>query len=798
MLKSTFAIALIVGCVISVNSLAQSPNNCNLTLSGIVTGADSNKPLFYVAVDLLQLSKGVYTDRNGAFALNDLCPGQYHVELFQIGYAKVDTLIDIESNRKIRISLKPDNVNLTQVNITSNKIEKESVQTLDQTSLSGAQLEQTRGEVLGDALKSIAGVDVISTGPTIIKPVIHGLYSNRILILNNGVPQEGQQWGTEHAPEIDPFIATKLSVIKGSASIRYGSDAIGGVVLVEPADLPTYKSMSGEINLIGMDNSRMYCGSGILQGAIGDSSLSYRVQGTYRRSGTLEAPNYNLDNTGTLEQNYSAALGYSKAHYGITAYYSHFYTEIGINRNTDAGNGTQLLEVFALTKPVIDSAFTYQIQRGYQSVLHDMVKLSAFVKYTNFGKLELTYAWQTDNRLEYSLDVPYSVSGSLNNAPENDFNLVTNTAELVWEHNPIGHITGSIGADFMNQGNIYTGLAYSPVIPNYVSYSGGLFIIEKWSITNKFLLEGGIRYDDKWQQEYMLNPTTLGKYSNIQSYNSTTATIGATYQLSSKFSLDANAGNGWRAPSVYELYAYGIHGATATFEVGDSMLKVEKSYDLSTSLHYESEKLFAEIGVYANYINNYIYLQPQAGKPDAEIQTIEGYFPRFDFTQTDALFKGVDFDVKWHITKHLQYEPKVTLVYANDLTNHDYLVLIPPQRLQNSVEYRWRKLGKFSNVFISLGNTYVAKQTRVPPNSDFVPPPNGYDLFFAAIGLSMPLGNQEMSISIQGNNLTNTAYRDYLDFFRYYADEPGRSIQLKIRIPFQVFSNKSQQQTSNQ
>ncbi|HTA83892.1 MAG TPA: carboxypeptidase-like regulatory domain-containing protein, partial [Bacteroidia bacterium] len=199
MLKSTFAIALIVGCVISVNSLAQSPNNCNLTLSGIVTGADSNKPLFYVAVDLLQLSKGVYTDRNGAFALNDLCPGQYHVELFQIGYAKVDTLIDIESNRKIRISLKPDNVNLTQVNITSNKIEKESVQTLDQTSLSGAQLEQTRGEVLGDALKSIAGVDVISTGPTIIKPVIHGLYSNRILILNNGVPQEGQQWGTEHA-----------------------------------------------------------------------------------------------------------------------------------------------------------------------------------------------------------------------------------------------------------------------------------------------------------------------------------------------------------------------------------------------------------------------------------------------------------------------------------------------------------------------------------------------------------------------------------------------------------------------
>src|ERR1700722_8075947 len=248
MFKSTFAIVLLVSCAISANSLAQSTNSCNLTLSGVVTGADSNKPLFYVAVDLLQLSKGVYTDKNGGFAINGICPGHYHLQLFQIGYVKVDTLIDIESNRKLKIYLKLDNVNLTQVNITSNKVEKEKVQTLDQTTLSGEQLQQTRGEVLGDALKSIAGVDVISTGPTIIKPVIHGLYSNRILILNNGVPQEGQQWGTEHAPEIDPFIATKLSVIKGAASIRYGSDAIGGVVLVDPADLPTSGGMNGEIN----------------------------------------------------------------------------------------------------------------------------------------------------------------------------------------------------------------------------------------------------------------------------------------------------------------------------------------------------------------------------------------------------------------------------------------------------------------------------------------------------------------------------------------------------------------------
>ncbi len=797
MLKLKIAIVLLACCIINTSIQAQLTNNCTLTLSGVITGSDSSKPLFSVAVGISENSKGSYTDSKGTFSITGICSGTYHVEFFLMGYMKIDTLLDIHSNRRVRLSLKPDHVNLNEVHIQSNKVEKNNIQTLTETSISGAQLQQTRGEVLGDALKNITGVDVISTGPTIVKPVIHGLYSNRILILNNGVPQEGQQWGTEHAPEIDPFIATKLTVIKGAASIRYGSDAIGGVVLVDPADLPTNKSLGGEINLDGMDNGRMYCGSGILQGALGDSSLSYRIQGTYRRSGNLSAPNYGLDNTGTLEENYSGALGYNKAHYGVTAYYSHFYTEIGINRNTVAGNATELLDLFNLNHPIVDSAFTYKIQRGFQTVSHDMVKASGYLQYAGFGKLEATFARQVDSRQEYSFEVPYSPLGQLNNAAENDFELITHTAELVWEHNPVGHITGSIGADFMTQGNVYTGLAYAPVIPNYRNYYGGLFIIEKWSLTNNFLLEGGIRYDYKWQREYMENATTLGLYDNTQTYNSTSATLGATYRISPKLSLDFNAGNGWRAPSVYELYAFGIHGATATFEVGDSTLKVEKSYDCTTSLHYEGEKVFADIGVYINYINNYMYLQPQAGKSDATVQTIEGVFPRFNFTQTDALFKGADFDVKWHITNHLQYEPKVTLVFANDLTNHDYLVLVPPQRFQNSIEYRWRKLGKLSNVFINVGNSLVLQQTRVPPNSDFVPPPEGYSLFSAAIGLSVFLGKQEMSICLQCNNIANTAYRDYLDFFRYYADEPGRSFQLKIRIPFQFYSNKTQQTTNN-
>lgn len=422
-----------------------------------------------------------------------------------------------------------------------------------------------------------------------------------------------------------------------------------------------------------------------------------------------------------------------------------------------------------------------------------MLKASAYLKYGCFGKLEATFARQTDNRLEFGLDVPYSINGSLNNAPENNYYLTTHTTELIWEHNTFQHISGSIGASFMTQGNVFTGLTYTPIIPNYRNYGGGLFLIEKWIPSDKFTLEGGVRFDYKWQREYMLNETTLLEYTPTQQYNASSVTLGAIYRFTPKLSWDINAGTGWRAPSAYELYANGVHASVSQWEVGDSTLKVEKSYNLTSSLRYQGEKLETELGVYANLIDNYIYNRPTL----ATHENIDGYFPVFAFTQTNALFKGVDLDLKWHITNHLLFEPKMTLVYANDLTTHGYLVLIPPQKFQSKIEYRWEKLGRLKNVFINVGNISVPEQTRVPPNSDFVAPPKGYTLFSAAIGCSINVHKQAINLSVQCTNIMNTAYRDYMDYFRYYADEPGRTVQLRIRIPFQLIGSKIQEQGIN-
>jgi len=180
--------------------------------------------------------------------------------------------------------------------------------TQTQSVLSGADLDKTRGKSLGEALKSVNGVTGLQSGASIVKPVINGLHSNRILIMNNGVRQEGQQWGSEHAPEIDPFLATQITVIKGASGVRYGSDAMGGVVLLEPPPLRAKPGMGGEVNLVGYSNSHQGVASGFLEGSpAAVPGLGWRLQGTAKKAGATETPRYFLNNTGFEEFNWSAA-----------------------------------------------------------------------------------------------------------------------------------------------------------------------------------------------------------------------------------------------------------------------------------------------------------------------------------------------------------------------------------------------------------------------------------------------------------------------------------------------------------
>ena len=231
---------------------------------------------------------------------------------------------------------------------------------------------------------------------------------------------------------------------------------------------------------------------------------------------------------------------------------------------------------------------------------------------------------------------------------------------------------------------------------------------------------------------------------------------------------------------MIELFADGIHQSAASWEIGDSSLTLEKAYNNNLGFTYSSSRFFAEVGGYLSYFHHYIFLKPDL----TSVQTITGAFPAFNYTQVNALFEGVDLSLTWDFAPHLSFTSKSSLVRARNLTIHDWLVFVPADRTDNSIRYTWDSIGPIRNFHLGIGNLAVAKQMRVPPNSDYVAPPAGYDLWAADIGCSLPWGSKGIDVSLQVTNLTNVAYRDYLNRFRYYMDDLGRNVILRMRIPF--------------
>jgi iron complex outermembrane recepter protein len=750
---------------------------CGCFVKGAVLDQHSHQPIVGATILIVGQSSAVFTNEKGEYRIGNLCPGTYELECRIVGYTAARLKLDLTAGHEENFQLQEQEVHLKDVEITAHRTDAPASQPL--TIISGSDLEQTRGQTLGESLKGISGITTLQTGSSISKPVIHGMHSNRVLIMNNGVRQEGQQWGSEHAPEIDPFVATRLSVVKGAAGVRYGSDAIGGVILVDPEELPFDKSLSGELNAVGFSNGRQGIISSTLEGGIkGFSGFGWRAQGTLKRGGNIRTPRYFLDNTGLSENNFSLSAGYRRKGFGIDLFYSRFETKIGIFSGSHIGSVTDLLNVISKGEPFVQSGFSYAINRPNQNVNHNLYKAEAHYHFNDGNRIQWTIAEQLNNRNEYDLHRPRNDSIAGLNHPELTFKLSTLTNDLVWDHKPIaGKIAGQVGLSTLYQYNLMTG---RPLIPNFNQFNIGLFWIERY-VKNKWELEAGARYDFRTLITHRLVSRQL--VSSDFTFSNFSGTLGASRNLSEKLSVRLNAGTAWRAPNVSELFSDGVHHGAAAYEKGDSTLHPEKAFNSIGSIRYASSKLTVELGGYYNYIADYIYLKPQ---PEP-ILTIRGAFPYFKYTQTDAVFKGIDLSIGWEFLKNLTATSKLSYLRVYDQRNDSYLVMIPPNRLDNQLKYNIPKLGNWNNLFVAVGNLAVARQKRVPPASDFLAPPAAYSLWSIQAGTSIRISEKnalEIGVSVQ--NLFNTIYRDYLNRFRYYADDIGRNASIRLKWKFGV------------
>lgn len=757
-------------------TLAAGAQHCIITLSGTVQ--DGSQKSAGASVFIQELNQAAVTDRTGFFSFRNLCSGSYTIRISYIDHDTIRQSLDVTKDTTLSFSLFKKSNQLASVTISGVHQRRDQISTLSSTAIKGIQLFQTRGALLGESLKGITGLNSIQTGPSISKPVIHGMHSNRVLILNNSIRQEGQQWGSEHAPEIDPFIASKITVIKGAASVRYGSDALVGVVLLEPEQLAPKKSIEGEVNAIASSNGRMGVTSAMLQGKFNRmEELSWRAQGSLKRSGNFRTARYYLENTGLFEGDFSFNTAYVHKNFGIGIYYSEFHNKLGIFSGSHVGNVSDLHAAFKRTVPLTPSYFSYKIDRTYQYVTHNLLKADAHYNFKNGARFETVFARQKNLRQEYDIDFPYSNDPAVLKAPQISFQLITHTLDLVYEQAHKNNLEGSFGINSETQGNVFKGIRY--LVPNFRNYSAGIFGIEKYT-KNNLTVEAGARYDYRWLRVYRLNNSSLQTYNSTTKYNNATATAGASYRIGNKFSLNGNVGSAWRAPSINELYIDGIHLSAASYERGDSSLKSERSYNFTVSGKYESEKVTAELVLYDNLINNFIYAKPSL----QPITLISGTYPYYKYTQADVNLKGIDLDFTCKPVQSFSAESKTSLLWAWNRTMHDYLVFMPANRFDNTVKYTTDKTGIVSNIYISLQNISVSKQKRVPPNSDYVAPPPGYSLFNLNIGFTTLAGKCPINIDLGAYNLTNVAYRDYLNRFRYYTDDLGRNIVLKTRISF--------------
>jgi len=399
-LKTTVLLCVLV----SASSVCHA-QACHYKIDGKVL--DGQKlPIPGVIVRLVNDSLGTATDTAGNFQIAGVCPGRHTIAFEAISYKNISLEIDVKKDKNMIVTLPSGSNELGEVIVSGKKVPVQDLHTVTSVDLQGLALLQTRGESLGEALKELPGLNSIQTGPSLSKPVIHGLHSNRVLIINDGVRQEGQQWGSEHAPEIDPFVANKITVVKGAASVRYGSDAIGGVVLLSPDDMPTQKGITGDVYLIGATNGQMGAFSGLLQGAFDKKlkGLSWRLQGTLKDAGNFHTPRYYLTNSGLKEGDFSANLDYKWKKMDFNVYYSQYYTKVGIFFGAESGSLTELQKKFAMSTPGIPSYFSYSIDRPYQTVEHQLLKASTSYQFLNKGKLELMSLLQVIRLLRIPLN----------------------------------------------------------------------------------------------------------------------------------------------------------------------------------------------------------------------------------------------------------------------------------------------------------------------------------------------------------------------------------------------------------
>lgn len=728
---------------------AQSPvrTTNSATVAGVLRDA-AGQPIDGARVQLVELQRHVVTGEDGQFRFGAVPAGTYRLAVARIGFAPgLHTVRVGGPAERLIITMDEGRMELTAVQVSASPTATTPLSAPQAMAILGGEaLREAQGRSLGETLEPVAGVRSISMTTGIGKPVIRGLSSQRVITLDNGQRVESQQWGTDHAPNLETRDAERIEIIKGPASVLYGSDALGGVVNVIARALPDATGrapfVSSGVAAVYDANLRGPEATLSLEGGAG--GLGWRTSVTGRAMGDMRAPTGVLENTQNRTTNANLAAGY-RGTWGSVA--------------TRLSRRSERIEIF--DNPETSPGYT-----GYQDIVSNRAKVEVR-RPVGEGRLELDVAAEHNVREEYG-DV---------DASEHALGLTALTGTVTAHWHPAqrqmlgGEWSGMLGVAAMGQQFQKSGT--QTLIPDAAASNIALYGYEQATL-GRLTLSVGARWDLRTlsaerDDVLSLDPTQ-------RTWNTWTGNAGATYALREHMSVVMAVARGFRSPWYNELFANGFHEGTRAYERGNPELTLETSLNADLGIRVRQRTFTLDAGVYSNRISDYIYLRPFGTGARA--------FDSLDVVQGDAWLRGGELAATWQPARWLTLDAGTDLTIGDNRTAGIPLTFVPPPRATWGA--RWsdtrsalmrRVFGRSAVPYLKLSGESHAQQDRLDPNDVA---PSGYTLWHASAGIALATSRGPLHVDLVMRNVGNVRYRPFLSRYKEFADAPGRALQLRV------------------
>ncbi|MEO5826535.1 MAG: TonB-dependent receptor [Gemmatimonadales bacterium] len=709
------------------------------SLSGRVTDTTGN-PVADARIVLLEASRSARTDADGRFRLTEVPDGTYGLSVAAIGFRPRVMRVTIRGqDARVDVSLIRTIVELAAIQTTATPIATSALESPQPLAvLQGDGLANAQAPSLGAVLEALPGMRNLSTGSGVGKPVIRGLTSNRVLVLENGQRIESQQWGDEHAPNVETASAERIEVIRGPASVLYGSDALGGVINVVQRELPDATDRPAFVSqwFTGSfsSNGDAPDGSLLVEGARG--AVGFRTTLTGRTQGDVRTPSGTLANSGLDMHGGSAALGVRGGWGSLAATFTGRSERLEIHEDpADDPDATPFQRV--------------GVSRG---TLTGNIALGS-------ARIEIDLGRESNRRREFegATSTEFALGLQSNNTMGN----------IHLHHSTGGRLAGVVGVSGMRTAVSISG--DEVLVPASTTDNAGVYAFEQID-AGRWQFSAGARAD--WRRLHHEANAALGLDDGAQSWTAVTGNAGALLRVTESVALVSNIGRGFRAPSAFELFADGVHEGTVRYEVGNAALRNEVSLNADLAVRMQGHGLVGEIGVFRNAINDYIYTDP-TGETDAE-----SGLQVYRYEQGDAVLTGIESSADVHLRPWLHLRGGFDYTRGQNTTTDQPLAFVAPVRASYSVRFE-PSVRTVHDIYFQVGGETNVQQRRLDPD-DIAPP--GYTVVNLSTGGGFDFAGRRVLLDLQARNLFDTSYRSFLSRYKRYADDAGRNVIVRVTV----------------